>query len=70
MNMTAVEVRDRLDHIRRIAGDDEAAHSAQDALFREVLTAIATGTGSLRNARRLAADALTVDDIRFERWMA
>jgi hypothetical protein len=68
--MTATDVRERLDEIRRIAGDDEAAHGAQDALFREVLTAIATGTGSLRNARRIAADALTVDEIEFGRWMA
>lgn len=70
MNMTRMDVRDRLEHIRDIAGDDEAAHGAQDALFREVLTAIASGTGSLRNARVIAEDALTVDEIDFARWMA
>ncbi len=68
--MNRQDVADRLSGIRDSAGDDEMAHGLQDELFREVLIAIASGDVGLRQARAIAADALLVDDIEFERWMA
>jgi len=70
MRMTKQDVIDRLNSIRDQARDDEAAHDEQDELFREVLTAIASGDVGLRQARTIAAEALLVDEIEFGRWMA
>jgi hypothetical protein len=65
--MLLSEVSERVDFIRAIAGDHEAAHSAQDDLYRSVLAAIADGA---ENARDLAAVALAVEAIEFHRWYA
>lgn len=68
--ITLEELNEWLNHIADIAGDDEAAHSAQDNMFGEVLRAIASGKLSIRYVRELAKTALKVYDIEFARWMA
>ena len=74
MKLHRSDVAERLEKIRQIAmdglGDAEIAHSEQDDMFREVLIAIAGGELGLRECRAVAEEALKVDDINFERWMA
>lgn len=65
--MKIQEVIDRIANIKRIRGDDERAHGAEDALHQDVLRAIAGGT---KNCRRLATEALKTLDIKFARWCA
>jgi hypothetical protein len=47
--------------------DPEEAHGLEDALWSDVLRAIAEGA---ENPRELAAEALTTEDIAFPRWYA
>lgn len=49
------------------AGDDEAAHSKRDALFGDVLRAIAAGAPG---AVALARESLRVEALAFARWCA
>lgn len=65
--ITLEEIKERLEEIRSLAYDDETAHSRQDSLYLDVLTAIASGA---KNARQLAAEAIKADDIEFSRWYA
>jgi hypothetical protein len=65
--VTTTDVSVRVEHIRAISGDDEAAHSHRDSLWEAVLTAIANGS---EDARGLAAAALATEQIEFERWCA
>jgi hypothetical protein len=65
--MTIEEVRAEVRHIAAAAGDPEAAHSNEDALWANVLRAIAAGVD---DAADLAAEALKTEDIRFPRWCA
>ena len=69
--MTIDTIKSRLEEIRRIAGDNERAHSAEDELHQDVLRAIADGDieplDSIREAARLALASI---DIEFERWSA
>lgn len=65
--MRIEEARLRIEEIRREAGDDERAHALEDALYKDVLKAIAQGA---RNGRQLAAEVLTTDQIKFGRWYA
>jgi septum formation topological specificity factor MinE len=58
--MTAQEARKRLEAIKAMAGDDEAAHSAEDALRRDILEAI----------QELSEIALETSLIDFARWCA
>lgn len=60
-------VRQRVEDIRAMTGDPEAAHSTEDELLVEVLEAIAAGT---ENAPELASEALTVCAVSFPRWYA
>ena len=48
-------------------GDSDRAHSAEDALYRDVLQAIADGA---TNAAELAAEALKTRELDFSRWCA
>lgn len=66
--MTVDEVRERVQQIRNMAGDDERAHSAEDALHQEVLLAIADGEAE--DMRGISREALTTKDIDFCRWCA
>ena len=65
--LTVDDVRRRVEEIRAIAGDDEAAHSDEDSLHELVLRAIADGAP---NAAELAAEALKTGEIKFARWCA
>lgn len=66
--MSTVDVREAVEHIRNIAGDDESAHAAEDALHESVLDAIANGMAE--DPKAMAAAALTTRDIEFARWCA
>lgn len=65
---TVEEVRAAVEEIRRLADDDEAAHSAEDALHQNVLASIAQHDPA--NAASLAREALKTQDIEFARWCA
>jgi hypothetical protein len=65
--VTIDEARRRLDDIRACVGDDEAAHSMEDALRRDVLQAIADGSP---DAVELARIALESESLDFARWCA
>jgi hypothetical protein len=66
--MTVSEVQARIAKVRQLAWDDESAHSAEDALFLDVLAAIAKDEGD--EPRELAAAALESAGVRFARWCA
>ena len=69
--MTLDEIERRVAHIKDLCGDDEAAHSAEDALHIDVLEAIANGDISgLLHIRDAARTALLTRDIDFQRWCA
>lgn len=65
--ITPDEVRARLNRIYGMRGDPEAAHGAEDDLWREVLEAIADGA---EDPRLLARLALGTAGFLFERWYA
>lgn len=65
--LTVDEVRKRVARIAGIVGDDEVAHSEEDALHQAVLSSIAAGAP---NAAELAAEALKTCEIGFARWCA
>jgi hypothetical protein len=64
--MTEDEVWKRVEEIRRLANDDEAAHSAEDRLYVDVMQSIADG--SCEDPSACAAAALKTLEIDFERW--
>ncbi len=69
--MTIEEAIERVAEIRRIAGDDESAHSMEDELRRAVLDTIANGPRLTHDEiRELAKVALSTGAIDFERWCA
>lgn len=53
--------------IREAAGDAEKAHALEDALYQDVLRAIADGA---EKPQELAAAALAAFEINFPRWCA
>ena len=59
------EVRAEVARIAEMTGDPEAAHGAEDELWRGVLEAIATGNAQ---AGYLAAEALKTRDLDFPRY--
>lgn len=65
--MTLDDVRALVQAISERAFDNEAAHSMADDLYIEVLRAVANGHP---DAGAMAAHALLVEDIDFERWCA
>lgn len=68
--MTPDQIRRRVESVRRLAGDDEAAHSMEDGLHQEVLAAIATGAIAPGDAAACAQEALATRLLQFERWCA
>ena len=62
-------VRAEVAHIEAIAGDWDAAHSAEDSLHQSVLAAIANGEHD-DSAADLAREALKTGDIAFPRYCA
>ncbi len=66
--MNVRDVEERIEAIRASRFDDEAAHSMEDELHREVLACIALG--GTDDPKALADAALVSTDIEFSRWMA
>ena len=62
--LTVEDVRQRVERIREIAGDDECAHVEEDKLFEDVLMFLAS------QGNELAAEALKTLDIQFSRGCA
>ena len=67
--MTVEDINKSVQEIANSTGDPEMAHSMEDGLFVEVLTAIAEGKHPL-NASRIAEAALKSKEIEFPRWCA
>lgn len=67
--MTLDELRARVKAISDIRHDDEVAHGLADAAYRDVLRAIADRTIE-EDAAVIAAEALIIETIAFERWCA
>lgn len=70
MKITADYVRDQVAEIRSHSNDPEAAHSVEDSLHYDVLSAIATGQLKGKKARQCAALAIATEGIDFPRWCA
>ncbi len=82
--MTIADIRRRLEEIRQVVAGaipvparDASAHELEDALYRDLLWAIATGEiGGLspdseaepEDVQRLAAEAIRSQEIAFSRW--
>lgn len=66
--MTVDEVEAEVARIREMRLDDEAAHSAEDRLWENVLRTIASGYGDKPSS--LAAAALKTIEVDFARWCA
>ena len=66
--MTVADVKTRVRAIKKMAHDDESAHSSEDQLREDVLRAIADGTAT--DSKQLAREALKTSDIKFARWCA
>lgn len=66
--MTLADIKNRVEYIREISGDDEAAHSEEDTLQRLFIAYIAEfGPSELSD---MAKEVLTTETIDFERWFA
>ena len=66
--MTLQEVHDRVEFIKRVAGDDEAAHVAEDQLHEDFIAWVhASGAVELAEMARVV---LTTQDVEFSRWYA
>ncbi len=65
--MTVELVRKRVSEVDAVKDDDEAAHSREDSLWYDVLSAIANGSDC---AKELAVEALKTEQINFQRWCA
>jgi len=66
--LTVGMVNEAVEHIRKIAGDDEAAHSEEDGLWHDVLLAIAENR--VDDPKVIAKAALQTQHIKFARWCA
>lgn len=65
--MTPEDVRNRVTTINNLRHDDEAAHSEEDDLYKDVLQLIALGAVE---PAALAREALKTKTIKFARWCA
>ena len=66
--MSLEDVKKAIEKIEAVSADDEAAHSYEDDLHKDVLHAIADGTAE--DPKAMAELALTTVDIEFARWCA
>ena len=66
--MNVKDVLEKVQEIKMMAHDDEAAHSREDDLHQDVLRAIAEGRCDDQSA--CAEAALKTLDIDFSRWCA
>ena len=65
--MDVKEVKKRVAEIKKVMGDQEAAHSLEDQLYQAVLESIVKDPS---NAQELAKEALKTIKLDFERWYA
>lgn len=64
--MNVADVEERIKQIRAVApGKDASAHVLEDALFLDVLKAIA---GGAKNPKALATAAIVSADLEINRW--
>jgi hypothetical protein len=66
--MTKAEAERRVEEIRKLAHDAEAAHAAEDELRRDFIAAVATGRCKMPAA--VAKIVLSSGEIVFSRWYA
>jgi len=66
--VTPEHVKERFEEIRKLSGDPEMAHSREDDLYLDILTAIRDGT--IIDAVRCCEEALKTHDLSFPRWCA
>ena len=66
--MTIDDIKTELEHIKKIASDDESAHSLEDQLHKRFIQFIA-GTAD-ENLAKMAREVLKSSKIQFERWCA
>jgi hypothetical protein len=66
--ITVEQVKLEVERIRKMAGDDESAHAAEDDLHQNVLTAIMNG--ECEDPKVCAREAMRTQDIEFARWCA
>lgn len=66
--MNKQEIIDRVEHIRSLMKDPEAAHAEEDELYHEFVKWL-TAHGS-RNVRKLAKELHKVRNVKFPRWAA
>ncbi len=64
--MNKFEAINRVTQIRAVKNDDEAAHAAEDKLYRDALKAIAEGTCA--EPAGVARIVLGTQKIKFRRW--
>ena len=67
--MTRAEISARLDELRNIADDPEAAHGREDELMRDFIRHVATVAPDTE-CGQMAALVLMSSNIRFSRWYA
>ena len=66
--LTLKEARKRVNDLKEMIGDAEAAHSAEDKLYRDFLEAIAAGDLAGDEAVKVAKVVLKTKKIDFPRW--
>ncbi len=68
MKVTPRKVMQWVLKLKGMAGDDECAHSEEDAIHRRVLSAIAEG--KCTDPAECSRLAISTDEIDFARWCA
>jgi hypothetical protein len=63
--MDASEIRSRIQDIAEIIEDNEGAHAREDALYKDVLGAIAAGAPDPASLAEAALEARALD---YDRW--
>ena len=66
--MTLLEIKQRLEDVESIRGDDEAAHSSEDAFYADFIEYVSLGAD--RELAEKAKEVLKSSDIDFCRWCA
>ena len=65
--MTTDQIKERIKYIEAIKTDDEVAHGAEDQLYADFISYVASGGEGLAEKAKLI---LTTQDIKFARWCA
>lgn len=66
--MTLEMIRDKVEHIREISGDDERAHSNEDSLREDFIKYVAESGN--KKLSEMANEILKTNKIDFARWCA